>query len=305
MMMIATSKKGVTQKSTAEIIISVSILVKNKRPPLLHSRRGLLYSTLVCGFIECIICCVIPVACSCVYQTKVYFHCIQHIYNRTLPHHHPCHGFCPHLYADDTQISGRCKQSAIQDLQQRLSACIDEVHSWMQYNRLQLNTNKSELLWCAIARRRHQLPRCPFRIGPDTIIPSTAVRDLGIYIDSDLSMQVHVQRSVAGCFAFIRQLRSIRRFVPSSVYQSLVVALVLSRQDYGNATLDVLPASLLNRLQSVINAAARSIAGLRRSEHITDALASFHWLRAHQIQTGRHRLPSSSRHCGTYRTSFI
>ena len=30
----------------------------------------------------------------------------------------------------------------------------------------------------------------------------------------------------------------------------------------------------------VLNAAARSIAGLRRSEHITDALASFHWLRA-------------------------
>ena len=48
------------------------------------------------------------------------------------------------------------------------------------------------------------------------------------YIDSDLSMQVHVQRSVAGCFAVLRQLRSIRRFVPSSVYQSLVVALVLS-----------------------------------------------------------------------------
>ena len=119
------------------------------------------------------------------------------------------HSFCPHLYADDTQISGRCRLSAIQDLQQRLSACIDEVHSWMQSNRLQLNTNKSELLWCATAHRRHQLPRCPFRIGPDTIIPSTAVRDLGIYIDSDLSMQVHVQRSVAGCFAVLRQLRSI------------------------------------------------------------------------------------------------
>ena len=64
------------------------------------------------------------------------------------------------------------------------------------------------------------------------------------------------------------------------MYQSLVVALVLSRLDYGNATLAGLPACLLNRLQSVLNAAARSIAGLRRSEHITDALAIFHWLRA-------------------------
>jgi len=80
-------------------------------------------------------------------------------------------------------------------------------------------------------------------------------------------MQTHVQRSVAGCFAVLRQLRSIRRDVPSSVYQSLVVALVLSRLDYGNVTLADLPACLLNRLQSVLNAAARSIAGLRRSEH--------------------------------------
>ena len=57
------------------------------------------------------------------------------------------HGFCPHLYADDTPIYGRCSPSAILDLQQRLSACIDEVHRWMQSNRIQLNTNKSELFW--------------------------------------------------------------------------------------------------------------------------------------------------------------
>ena len=93
-------------------------------------------------------------------------------------------------------------------------------------------------------------------------------------------MRSHVQRTVAGCFAVLRQLRSIRRFVPSTVYRTLVVALVLSRLDYGNATLAGLPTYLLDRLQSVMNAAARSIACLRRSDHITDTLASFHWLRA-------------------------
>jgi len=91
-------------------------------------------------------------------------------------------------------------------------------------------------------------------------------------------MQTHVQRSVAGCFVVLRQLCSIRRDVPSSVYQSLVVSLVLSRLDYGNMTLAGLPACLLNRPQSVLNATARLIAGLRCSKHITHALASFHWL---------------------------
>ena len=89
-------------------------------------------------------------------------------------------------------------------------------------------------------------------------------------------MRCHVQTTVASCFAVLCQLRSIRRSVPTSVYQRLVVTVVLSRLDYGSAV----PGYLYNRLQSVLNAPARSIAGLRRSDHVTDTLASFHWLRA-------------------------
>ena len=61
--------------------------------------------------------------------------------------------------------------------------------------------------------------------------------------------------------------------------QTLVTALVLPKLDYGNSTLAGLPVCQLNRLQSVLNAAARSIAGIRRSDHVSDAMASFHWLR--------------------------
>jgi len=67
------------------------------------------------------------------------------------------------------------------------------------------------------------------------------VRDLGILIDADLSMPSHVQRTVAGCFAVLRQLRSVRRSVSSSVFQTLIVSLVLMKLDYGNATLAGLP----------------------------------------------------------------
>jgi len=102
------------------------------------------------------------------------------------------------------------------------------------------------------------------------------MRDLGIFTDADLSMRTKVQKTVASCFATLRQLRSIMWSVPASVYQSLVVALVLSRLDYGNITLIGIPAYQLRRLQSVMNAATRSIAGLWRSGHFTDMLASLH-----------------------------
>ena len=40
-----------------------------------------------------------------------------------------------------------------------------------------------------------------------------------------------------------------------------------------------IPAHLMRRLQSVLNAAARLIFNLNRSDHITDAVVSLHWLR--------------------------
>ena len=76
-----------------------------------------------------------------------------------------------------------------------------------------------------------------------------------------------------------RRYSNIRRSMPLPVFQLLVVALVLSRLDYCNSLQINLPASLIRRLQSVQNAAARLIFNMRRSEHITDALISLHWLR--------------------------
>ena len=113
------------------------------------------------------------------------------------------------------------------------------------------------------------------------VTPVQNVRDLGIYIDGDLSMRTHVQRTTSSCFDALRQLRQIRRLVglPTATFQTLTVAFVNQRLDYGNSTLVGIPAYLMCRLQSALNAAARLIFHLRRSDDITNALVSLHWLR--------------------------
>ena len=60
---------------------------------------------------------------------------------------------------------------------------------------------------------------------------------------------------------------------------SLVVSLVLSRLDYGNATLAGITDRLMDRLRSVLNASARLIYASRRTEHVTPLLRDLHWLR--------------------------
>jgi len=101
--------------------------------------------------------------------------------------------FRQHLYADDSQIQGSCRPDSFHQLQLTLSTCLDAVCEWMRANRLQLNTSKTEILWCATSRRQHQIPTTAVRVGADTVAPTTYVRDLGIYIDSDLSMRTLTQ----------------------------------------------------------------------------------------------------------------
>jgi len=91
-------------------------------------------------------------------------------------------------------------------------------------------------------------------------------------------MQSHVQQTVSECFAVLNQLRQIRNSMPTATFQSLVVALVLSRLD-GNSKLVGLPIHLVRRLQLVQNAAAWLICRLRRFDHVTDALVNLHCLR--------------------------
>ena len=105
----------------------------------------------------------------------------------------------------------------------------------MWSNRLQLNTAKTEILWCSISRRQNHLPSAAVRVGENHVLPSTTVHDLGILLESDVAMRSHVSRTVSGCFAVLRQLRSIRRSVSDSVFYPAVVSLVMPRLDHGNA----------------------------------------------------------------------
>ena len=74
------------------------------------------------------------------------------------------------------------------------------------------------------------------QIGTSTIKPSTVVRDLGVYLDSELSMKQQVAKVAASCFYHLRRLRQIRRRVGGEVATRLTLAPIMSRLDQPTAT---------------------------------------------------------------------
>jgi len=92
----------------------------------------------------------------------------------------------------------------------------------MRSNRLQLNSDKTEVMWCTTDRRQHQLPTAALPIDGMPVDPVSSVRDLGIYIDADLVMRTNVKKTASRCFAILRQLRQIHRYVSTDTFQALV-----------------------------------------------------------------------------------
>ena len=103
------------------------------------------------------------------------------------------------------------------------------------------------------------------------------VRDLVEWLDNALTLSTHITNwSVASppfvnCTLFCVRCRGFTR--------STLVALVLMRLDYCNSViLASLPAFKVDRLQTVINTAARFVCGARRCDYITQLLQQLHWL---------------------------
>jgi hypothetical protein len=76
-------------------------------------------------------------------------------------------------------------------------------------------------MWCSSARQQQQVLSVSLMVDQDAVTPVRSVCDLGVYVDSDLSMRTHVARTVSECLAVLRQLRGIRRSVSVAVLQSL------------------------------------------------------------------------------------
>jgi len=186
-----------------------------------------------------------------------------------------------HGYADDMQGLKSCDPLNIAHVSNEFQHLIKDVDNWCSSRRLQLNAHKTELIWFGSSANLDKLDPVNKRlrlVDGSVVEPSTVVRDLGFYFDSELSMRQHISRLTRTCFFHLRRLRSIRRQLGSDVAQRLVSAFVLSRIDYSNGLFAGLPDVALEPLQRVQNAAARLVMNLKPSDHITPALFQLHWL---------------------------
>ena len=189
------------------------------------------------------------------------------------------HSVLHHSFADDTQLQRSASPSQVDDLIQSMQECILDVRSWMTYNKLRLNDDKTETLLISSPRISSScsIPDCLF-VGDTSVAFTKSARNLGVVLDSNLTMHDHVVSMIRTVNLELRRISAIRHLLTVQATQTLVSAFVLSRIDYCNSLLVHCPQSLLQRVQKLQNNAARLVLRVPKSDHITPHLRTLHWL---------------------------
>ena len=152
----------------------------------------------------------------------------------------------------------------------RVEHCVEEIDRWMISNKLKLNDDKTELIaFSCKFRPRPCLSNV--QIGSECIEHCNTVRNLGV-------LGEHVSKLCKSSHYHLRNISKIRKYLDENSTETLVHAFVSSKLDYCNALLIGLPKYQIDRLQSVLNTAARIITFTCKYDHITPVLVRLYWL---------------------------
>lgn len=183
-----------------------------------------------------------------------------------------------HGYADDTQLYYSFKPEAQDNAVQVIEECVDGVRAWMTHNRLMLNDIKTEILIIGSRQQLEKINIESVRIGESLIKPVKSTRNLGAWFDERMSMSVHIGKICSRAFRGLYNIRQIRKFLSVESSKTLVHAFITSHLDYCNSLLAGLPQYQYDRLQKILNAAARMVSLLPKFSHVTPVLMKLHWL---------------------------
>jgi hypothetical protein len=104
------------------------------------------------------------------------------------------------------------------------------------------------------------------------------VRDLGVVLDVNMSMDDHVTSMCKVCFYYLKAIGRQSYYMDKRSRKTLVQALILTRLDYCAALLTSITKKQEMRMQRVLNYAVRMVERIPRCMGVAQKLIDLQWL---------------------------
>ena len=112
-----------------------------------------------------------------------------------------------HLYADDTQIYLELDSRNFDSSITELANCLEAVQAWMGNNKLKLNPDKTEFIVIGDDQIRSSLKSSfPVSFLGNIMEPAESVKNLGVILDAENSMQRHMANLCRICYYHLQEL---------------------------------------------------------------------------------------------------
>ena len=160
----------------------------------------------------------------------------------------------------------------------RLESSLNKIGIWMASNRLKMNPSKTEFTIFASRNTTSKINTTHIEVDKEQVPTSDHLKYLGVWFDSQLSMDKHITSKCNAAIFNIRNIASIRRFINLDTAKLLATSLVLTHLDYSNSILSGLPKKSIMKMQRIQNWAAKVVLCRDRYSSSTDALIKLHWL---------------------------
>ena len=93
----------------------------------------------------------------------------------------------------------------------------------MHENRLLMNETKTEFLLIGTKQKRAKVIADHVKVGNADIVPHSPVKNLGVWLDSNLYMVEHITKaSSAAFFFYLYSIRKIRKYLSKENTETLI-----------------------------------------------------------------------------------
>ena len=143
----------------------------------------------------------------------------------------------------------------------------------MNTNKLKLNDEKTEVV--LINPKNYDVNISSLKIGDEDIVFSDKAKNLGVYLDKDLTMNIQITNVSKAIYLEIRKLKHMSKFVSECCLKTLSASFILSR-----LTIAMLCTNKyqIDQLQKLQNFAAKVVMSKTLYDHVTPCLIELHWL---------------------------
>ena len=138
-----------------------------------------------------------------------------------------------------------------------------------------MNNAKTEVLLIGSQSQLNKCVTLALNVDGTMVQISRMIKYLRAFLDNGLSFKCHITTKCSIAMWNLQQLKLLQPSLTAQAYMRLVLGLVMSHLDYVKSAFIGLPASDINKMKRVQNAAAKLVLNLKRMDSSMEALKNY------------------------------